>query len=51
MSEKNMAMPVLAEPGETAGFHGFSSRAAYGTPLTRVFLAAGLLLFLASCGA
>jgi len=47
MPEKNIAMPVLAEPGETAGFHGFSSRAAYGTPLTRTFLTAGLLLFLA----
>ena len=47
MSEKNIAMPVLTESGETAGFRGFSSRAAYGTPLTRVFLAAGLLLFVA----
>ena len=47
MSEKNIAMPVLAEPDETAGFRGFSSRAAYGTPLTRVILTVGLLLFFA----
>jgi glycosyltransferase 2 family protein len=46
MSERQVAISVLGEAGESAGSHNLQPRLRYGTHLTRWFLAGGLLLFL-----
>lgn len=46
MSERQVAVSLLGEAGESAGSHNLQPRLRYGTHLTRWFLAGGLLLFL-----
>src|SRR5688572_17778971 len=45
ISEKHMTIPALADGEMTASLRSSQSRAAYRSPITKWFLAGGLLLF------